>query len=61
MVEDPAHCGWCHPLAGGSGFHKNSGSEKDGEQASKQHSSMACDNQLLPTGFSHLNSYPHSF
>jgi hypothetical protein len=39
--EGPAHCGWSHPWAGGTGFYKKAGWTSHKKQASKQHPSMA--------------------
>jgi hypothetical protein len=36
-----AHCGWCHPWAGSSGFYKKASWASQGKQSIKQHSSMA--------------------
>jgi hypothetical protein len=36
-----AHCGWCHPWAGGLGFYKKASWARQGKQASKEHPSMA--------------------
>jgi hypothetical protein len=54
----PTHCGWFYPWAGGPGLYKKAGWASHGEQASKQHPSVASISAPISRFLPYQSSYP---
>jgi len=61
MREGPAHCGWCHPWAGGPGFYKTASWASQGKQASKQRPPWPLHHLLPPSSCPVWVPVPTSF